>query len=304
MCYKITSFLANRQGFSLFSLWFLWWLVDICRGSCLLRLLVCGSPCVELRWCEIKVLAKLLILWTALAIFLQDELVGLQGITHDGMSILVVSGESEVELKAEHHALGGFACYGVHVGLADEGESSILSAAHEPRLCRLGNNHLQPSATLEQLRASRGESFKGESVVDVSCLCSLLNGGEEGFFEIGRIAHNHVKALVVFAPVVGHDVTLLHPYLRSKGRGCCVFGGLSGGCSIEFHAHDLQVWITLREHQGYESTSRADVQRSCSGGSRWHFTPCPEEHAICAHFHGTSVVVDGELLELKHREGD
>lgn len=302
ICYKITSFLANRQDFALFSLCFLQCAVDICEGRWFLALFVLGSPCVELRWCEIEVLAKLLILWTALAIFLQDKLIDLQEIAYNGVSILVVSGESEVELKAEHHALGSFARYGVHVGLADEGESSILSAAHESRLCRLGDNHLQPSATLEQLRASRGESFKGESVVDVSCLCPLLVGGEESFLEIGRIAHYHVKALVVSAPAVGHDVALFYHYLRSKGRGCCVFGGLRGGIGIEFHAHDLQVWITLREHQGDESTSRADVQCSCSGGSRWYLAPGSEENAICAHFHGAPVVVDGELLELEHRE--
>lgn len=217
MCYKITSFLANRQDFALFSLCFLQCAVDICEGRWFLALFVLGSPCVELRWCEIKVLAKLLILWTALAILLQDELVGLQEITYDGAPILVVCGRCEVELEAKHHAFGGFAGHGVHIGLMDEGKSGILCATHESRLCRLGDNHLQPSATLEQLRASRGESFKGESVVDVSCLCPLLVGGEESFLEIGRIAHDHVKALVVSAPAVGHDVALFYHYLRSKG---------------------------------------------------------------------------------------
>jgi hypothetical protein len=30
--------------------------------------------------------------------------------------------------------------------------------------------------------------------------------------------------------------------------------------------------------------------------------PGSEEYAVCAHFHGAPVVVDGELLELEHRE--
>lgn len=302
MCYKITSFLANRQDFALFSLCFLQCAVDICEGRWFLALFVLGSPCVELRWCEIEVLAKLLILWTAHAIFLQDELVCLQEIAYDGVPILVLGGRCEMELEAKHHAFGSFACHGVHIGLMDEGKSGILCAAHEPRLCRLGDNHLQPSATLEELCAALGEGFKGESVVHVPRLCSLLIGREEGFLKIGRIAHDHVKALVVSAPAVGHDVALFYHYLRSKGRGCCVFGGLRGGIGIEFHSHDLQVWITLREHQGDESASRADVQCSCSGGSRWYLAPGSEEYAICAHFHGAPVVVDGELLELEHRE--
>lgn len=217
MCYKITSFLANRQDFALFSLCFLQCAVDICKARWFLALFVLGSPCIELPLSEVEIGAKLLILWTAHAIFLQDELVGLQEIANDGVPILVLCGRCEMELKTEHHALGSFVCHGVHVGLMDEGKSGILCAAHEPRLCRLGDNHLQPSATLEELCAALGEGFKGESVVHVPRLCALLVGGEEGFFEIGRIAHDHVKALVVSAPILGHDVALFYHYLRSKG---------------------------------------------------------------------------------------
>lgn len=302
MCYKITSFLANRQDFALFSLCFLQCAVDICKARWLLALFVLGSPCIELPLREIEIGAKLLILWTAHAIFLQDELVGLQEITHDGVPILVLGGRGEMELEAKHHALGSFACHGVHFGLIDEGKSGILCAAHESRLCRLWDNHLQPSATLEELCAALGESFKGESVVHVPRLCALLIGREEGFLKIGRIAHYHVEWQVIFAPILAHDVALFHHDLGSKGRCSYVFSGLCGGIGIEFHTHDLQLWIALREHQGDESTSRADVQCSCSGGSRRHLAPGSEEYAVCAHFHGAAVVVDGELLELEHRE--
>ena len=142
MCYKITSFLANRQDFALFSLCFLRCGVDICKARWFLALFVLGSLCIELPLSEVEIGAKLLILWTAHTIFLQDELVGLQEIAYDGVPILVLCGRCEMELEAKHHALGSFACHGVHVGLMDEGKSGILCATQESRLCRLGDNHL------------------------------------------------------------------------------------------------------------------------------------------------------------------
>ena len=39
----------------------------------------------ELLWCEIEIGTKLLILWAALTVFLQDELVGLEKIANDGL---------------------------------------------------------------------------------------------------------------------------------------------------------------------------------------------------------------------------
>ena len=44
-----------------------------------------GRRVVELFWCEIEIGTKLLILWAALTIFLQDELVGLEKIANDGL---------------------------------------------------------------------------------------------------------------------------------------------------------------------------------------------------------------------------
>ena len=105
--------------------------MDICKARWFLYLFVLGSPCVELPFREIEIGTKLLILWAALSVFLQDELVGLEKIANDGLCFCGGTGLRVVELKTEEYAFGRFSCYGVHIGLMDERKTCVLCAAHE-----------------------------------------------------------------------------------------------------------------------------------------------------------------------------
>ena len=69
---------------------------------------------------------------------------------------------------------------------------------------------------------------------------------------------------------------------------------LLAGIRVNIYPPYLGVRIALRHHEGDESRTRADVQDALAS-----LCPCPKQHTIRSNLHGASVLMDGELLELK-----
>lgn len=71
-----------------------------------------------------------------------------------------------------------------------------------------------------------------------------------------------------------------------------IFTGLKGGIAVDVDARHVGFRKTLGHHEGNESGARADVENGTAARS-----PCPEQHAVGAHFHGAAVVAHAELSE-------
>ena len=79
---------------------------------------------------------------------------------------------------------------------------------------------------------------------------------------------------------------------------------LQASISIEIDAVDLCFGIALRQHQRDQSRSRPDIE---DPHPVVHLSPCSEQGAVGADFHGATVVPYGKLfkteIRIGHRQG-
>ena len=71
--------------------------------------------------------------------------------------------------------------------------------------------------------------------------------------------------------------------------------GLFAGCRVDVNRFD-EGFTALRKHQGDEPSSRTDVEDAVAAVDVY---PCAEQNAVGPDLHGTFVLPDGELFELK-----
>lgn len=89
-------------------------------------------------------------------------------------------------------------------------------------------------------------------------------------------------------------VRLLHLDAVGKGRCCHILTSLSDSIGIHIHSRDLRLWKPLSHHQRNETRSRSDIK-----DVRSPTRPCPQQTAVGAYFHGTTLLMHSELSELK-----
>ena len=85
-------------------------------------------------------------------------------------------------------------------------------------------------------------------------------------------------------------------YLHTHGirRIRHILPRLEAGLAVDVDAHHLRPTVALGHHEGYKC-------RACSHIKDAGAAPCPcaEQHAVGAHLHGATLLVDGETAETE-----
>ena len=74
-----------------------------------------------------------------------------------------------------------------------------------------------------------------------------------------------------------------------------IVASLKDGTLVDVEGCDLRLRKTLSHHDGYDTSTGAYIENALST-----FCPSTQQHAVCAHFHGTQLLLNDELLKTKH----
>jgi hypothetical protein len=91
------------------------------------------------------------------------------------------------------------------------------------------------------------------------------------------------------------EVLLKYTDAGSPRRICGIVGGLRYGIFVDVDGGNQSI-RALGQHEGNESGTGADIEYVAGLG---YVCPGSQQYAVGANFHGTAVVVYGELLETE-----
>ena len=109
--------------------------------------------------------------------------------------------------------------------------------------------------------------------------------------EEGRITYDGIKLLRRFI-ILQAAARYAHPV--GEGTSRHILTSLITSLSIQVNTYHLSLLAALRHHQRDESCARTNIQYTLAARS-----PCPQQHTIRTHLHGTTVLVNFKLLKLK-----
>ena len=116
-----------------------------------------------------------------------------------------------------------------------------------------------------------------------------------GLHKVRRIRHDGVKTSVPFFRCLP-DIKPFHLHPVRPGRTGHVFTSLLHGRFVNIDGGYKGIRIPLGQHQGNQSASGTNVKHPpCPV----HLCPCADQHAVGAYLHGTFIMKNYKLLELK-----
>ena len=74
-----------------------------------------------------------------------------------------------------------------------------------------------------------------------------------------------------------------------------ILASLNASVLVNVYGKNDCLGIALRHHQGNQSRTCSYVKDMVSS-----FCPSSQQYTVCTHFHGTFVLVNGELLKFEH----
>ena len=116
-----------------------------------------------------------------------------------------------------------------------------------------------------------------------------------GLHKVRRIRHDGVKTSVPFFRCLP-DIKPFHLHPVRPGRTGHVFTSLLHGRFVNIDGGYKGIRIPLGQHQSNQSASGTNVKHPpCPV----HLRPCADQHPVSADLHGTLIMKNYKLLELK-----
>ena len=108
-----------------------------------------------------------------------------------------------------------------------------------------------------------------------------------------RIAYYCVEAGAAAVEVLQAAVGNAYPVGHPRCHG--VLAGLGAGARFNVDGRYVGTGVSLGHHQGYQARARADIENVPAGRA----SPCAQQDAVRAHFHGAPVLAHRKTLERK-----
>lgn len=174
------------------------------------------------------------------------------------------------------------------------------SLAHKHIPCLHGNYNRKHTICRKQSRdglKQRGKRKRG----CIACPAPALIWRQSTLGIIRRIAQNQIEAprLRFLCQHPDIELTKLHPVCERTLKG--ILGGFLYTGFVYINTQHLGMRTTLCRHQRNNTASATDIKyKSLSTGTQnLNVCPCPKQHRIGAHTHGTSMVANLEFPEPK-----
>ena len=129
------------------------------------------------------------------------------------------------------------------------------------------------------------------------CREPCLIVGKEGMFKIRRIGDNKIVTRRLKRSGIIDEIATTDMYPLAPWRAGHVVSSLCRRLGINLHPIDQYFGgSALGCHQSDQSGTTTHIENTATAGD---IAPRTYQYAICAYFHGTTVVPHGKLLETK-----
>lgn len=196
--------------------------------------------------------------------------------------------------KFQEKPLNRFGCSGMNLSLGRTVEMTRQRQFFEAQPFEVGEDEAKPTFGQQKLLHGLQQIAVGQ-FYRMAHAVAILVVGESPASEEGWIANDEVVTLHSDPRKVLDGLVVGMQAVRPRA-GRHVVIGLGGSRFINLHAIDLGQWLPLRQHDGHNTGSRANIENFVGS---IHWSPGPEQDAIGAHFHAAAVLGNGKLFELK-----